>query len=62
MFDYISVREASKKTGVTERWIQQLCKRGRIDGAIRLGGTGSWLIPTQWNISKINHKNNINKT
>ncbi|WP_410319959.1 hypothetical protein [Methanobrevibacter sp.] len=62
MFDYISVREASKKTGVTERWIQQLCKRGRIDGAIRLGGTGPWLIPTQWNISKINHKNNINKT
>ena len=52
MFDYISVREASKKTGVTERWIQQLCKRGRIDGAIRLGGTGPWLIPTQWNISK----------
>lgn len=49
-FDFISVKEAAEKVGVTERWIQQLCKDGRVRGAVRLGGTGPWLIPAQWDL------------
>jgi len=47
-FDFISVKEAAQKVGVTERWIQQLCKDGKIEGAMRLGGTGSWLVPYKY--------------
>ena len=47
-FDFISVKEAAEKAGVTERWIQQLCKDGKIEGAMRLGGTGPWIIPKSW--------------
>lgn len=47
-FDFISVKEAAQKVGVTERWIQQLCKDGKIEGAMRLGGTGPWLVPVKW--------------
>ena len=47
-FEFISVKEAAEKVGVTERWIQQLCKDGKIEGSMRLGGTGSWLIPKDW--------------
>lgn len=47
-FDFISVKEAAEKVGVTERWIQQLCKDGKIEGAMRLGGTGPWLVPANF--------------
>ena len=47
-FDFISVKEAAEKVGVTERWIQQLCKDGKIEGAMGLGGTGPWLVPAKW--------------
>lgn len=47
-FDFISVKEAAQKVGVTERWIQQLCKDGKIEGAMRLGGTGPWLVPRKY--------------
>lgn len=47
-FDFVSVKEAAEKVGVTERWIQQLCKDGKIEGAMRLGGTGAWLVPKSW--------------
>lgn len=40
---YISVTEASKRWGITDRRIRILCNEGRIDGAIRLGW--SWTIP-----------------
>jgi len=29
--------ELAKKYGVTERWVQQLCGRGHLDGQISLG-------------------------
>lgn len=43
MLDYISVREASIKWGISERRIQKLCEENRIDGVIRFGR--SWAIP-----------------
>ena len=47
-FDFISVKEAAEKVGVINRWIQQLCKDGKIEGAMRLGGTGSWFVEIKW--------------
>jgi len=43
MFDYISVREAASKWGISERRIQKLCEEGRVKGVIRFGR--SWMIP-----------------
>ena len=43
MFDYISVKEAAKKWGISERRIQKLCEDKRINGVIRFGH--SWAIP-----------------
>ena len=40
---YIDVKEASAKWGISDRRIRLLCTQGRIDGAIKLGG--SWTIP-----------------
>jgi hypothetical protein len=41
--DYISVREASYKWGVSERRVNQFCTQGRIPGLTRFGR--SWCIP-----------------
>lgn len=43
MIDYISVRDAAIKWGISERRIQKLCEENRIDGVIRFGR--SWAIP-----------------
>lgn len=43
--EYISVKAASEKYGVTPRWIQKLCEDGKIEGATKLEGSGVWLIP-----------------
>lgn len=47
-FEYVSAKEAATKIGVTERWIQQLCKDGKVDGAVRFGSQGIWLVPQKW--------------
>ncbi len=47
-FNYISAKEAAAKIGVTERWVQQLCKDGKVEGAQRFGQKGVWLVPLQW--------------
>lgn len=47
-FEYMSAREAAAIIGVTERWIQQLCKDGKVEGAKRFGVQGIWLIPVKW--------------
>ena len=39
----ITVKEAAQKWGVTTRRVQDLCKRGEIQGALRWGRT--WMIP-----------------
>lgn len=45
--EYISVKAASEKYGVTPRWIQKLCEDGKIEGATKLEGSGVWLIPKE---------------
>lgn len=47
-FEYISAKEAASQIGVTERWIQQLCKDGKVEGAQRFGTQGIWLVPLKW--------------
>ena len=42
--DYISVRDASIKFGLSERRIQKLCEDNRINGCIMVSGV--WLIPS----------------
>lgn len=44
-FNYISTKEAAKKLGVTERYVQMLCKEGKIEGAIKFNDQGVWLVP-----------------
>ena len=56
-FDFISAREAAEKIGCTERWIQQLCKDGKVEGAQRFGTQGIWLVPSKWVEEKINDNN-----
>ena len=38
--DYMTLKEASEKWGVTPRWINYYCSAGRIPGAVTV-----WLIP-----------------
>lgn len=41
--DYMTLKEASEKWGVTTRWINYLCTAGCIPGAVKMGTV--WLIP-----------------
>lgn len=41
--DYISVKAASEKWGISERWIQKLCEENRIEGIEKFGR--AWMIP-----------------
>lgn len=52
-FEYISAKETAVKLGVTERWIQQLCKDGKVKGAMRFGAQGIWLVPLKWVNSRL---------
>ena len=40
---YLSIREASYRWDVSERWVNQYCVEGRIPGTSRFGR--SWAIP-----------------
>ena len=46
-FNYISTKEAAKLLGVTERYVQMLCKEGKIDGAVKFNDQGVWLVPKE---------------
>ncbi len=35
--DYMTLKEASEKWGVTPRWINYYCSAGRIPGAVKMG-------------------------
>lgn len=35
--DYMTLKEAREKWGVTTRWINYLCTAGRIPGAVKMG-------------------------
>ena len=41
--NFITAKEASMLWNTSERWVQILCERGRIDGVFRLGN--AWAIP-----------------
>jgi len=43
--DYISVKAAAVKWGISERRIQKLCEENRIAGVIRF--SRMWLIPKE---------------
>lgn len=43
MFEYMTVQEAAKLWGISERRVQILCSDNRIDGVVHLSRV--WLIP-----------------
>jgi len=43
MLEYISVSEAAKKWGISERRVQKLCEENRIPGVAKF--SYMWLIP-----------------
>ena len=53
--DYMTLKEASEKWGVTPRQINYLCAGGRIPGAVKMATI--WLRNRQTVVSKI-QKNN----
>ena len=60
-FEYISAKEAATKLGVTVRWVQQLCKDGKVEGAKRFGTQDIWLVPIKWVEEKLNAQNEMNR-
>lgn len=45
--DYLTMKEASKKWGVSDRMVTYYCSTGKIKTAIKKGGI--WLIPANEN-------------
>ena len=41
--DYMTLKEATEKLGVTPRRVNYYCAAGRIPGAVKMAGV--WLIP-----------------
>ena len=41
--DYVTVKEAAERWGITRRRVQKLCEESRIDGVLRFGQ--SYMIP-----------------
>ena len=46
----ITTMDAAKQLGVTQRYIQELCKAGRIPQASRIGR--DWLLPATFKIAE----------
>jgi AcrR family transcriptional regulator len=42
-FDYITIREAAAAWGLSEKYVQKLCRTGQAGGAVKRGGV--WFIP-----------------
>ena len=49
--EYVSARIFAQTHNISVRWVQELCRTGRISGAMRLGGNGAWIIPENASIS-----------
>ena len=41
--EYVSIKQISEKWGICARRVQTLCTEGRIEGAQRVGTSGSFL-------------------
>ena len=54
--DYLTIKEASEKWGISGRMITYYCVAGRIPGVIRKGNM--WLIPADAEKPADNRKNN----
>ncbi len=48
--EYISAKAYAQLHHISIRWVQELCKSGRIEGAKRLNGDGAWMIPSQCSV------------
>ncbi len=58
--NYMSVKEAAEKWGVSVRWVQKFCVENRIQGVMRFGH--SWMIPKDAERpSDLRRKNTNNK-
>lgn len=55
---YISAKEYAQLHNVSVRWVQELCKNGKIVGATRITTNGAWLIPSDMPVEPPNIKNN----
>jgi hypothetical protein len=42
--EYLTVAEAAKETGKTDRGVRKACQRGTVPGAVKASGRG-WIIP-----------------
>lgn len=42
---YVSAKTFAQAHNISVRWVQELCKSGKILGATRLGGNTTWMIP-----------------
>ena len=54
-FNYIPTKETAKMLGVTERYVQMLCKEGKIEGAIKFNDQGIWLVPQKFIVDMKNN-------
>ena len=45
MKGYLSIKEAARKWGISERWVNQYCTDGRIPVRSVLGGHGQFQTP-----------------
>ena len=57
--DFISVQDAAKKWGLSERRVQKLCEDNRIPGVVRF--SRMWLIPKDAE-KPVDGRKNENKT
>jgi len=57
---YVSAKVFAKDNNISVRWVQELCKSGRISGATRLGGNGTWMIPVGASITEKSGTSNSN--
>ena len=46
--NYSTIKDAAITLGVTERWLQMLCKQGKVPGATRINDQGAWMVPAIW--------------
>jgi excisionase family DNA binding protein len=57
--DYITAKQAAENWGVSMRWVQNLLKDGRIDGAAKFGR--DYMIPADAQKPEDKRKNNGRK-
>ena len=60
-FEYISAKEAATMLGVTVRWVQKLCKDGKVEGAKQFGTQDIWLVPIKWIEEKLNAQDEMSR-